>query len=198
MARIAKRIVPALLLVFGSAPTSAFGTSPSQRIQETIHQVATVINASPTDDEAARRRSLRETIMPLFDWTAMAKQTLGKHWDGISARQHEFTDAFAEFLGNVYAGNIGSYKDQKILFIEETVTNNLAQVKTRIVPNHGEPTSVDYQLHQVQGEWKIYDVVIEDISLVSNYRSQFGRILAKGSVDDLFRSMAEKRLSQRN
>jgi phospholipid transport system substrate-binding protein len=198
MARILKHLVFTLVLVFGVPPKLVFGDSPSEHIQETIRQVLSAMNGSASGGEAARKQSIRETIMPRFDWTEMAKQTLGKHWDAVSARQQEFIAAFVDFLGSTYVGRIGSYKDEKILFVQETVKDNRAQVNTKIVPTKGEPTSVNYQLHLVQGEWKIYDVVVEDISLVGNYRSQFGRILAKGSFDDLLRTLTEKQLSQRN
>ena len=198
MAYFSKRIATAMLFGFFLAPGLAFGDTPTEQIQETIQQVLTVVNDLASGSEMSRKQTLRETIMPRFDWAEMAKQTLGKHWDDVSGRHDEFIAAFADFLGNSYAGKIGSYKDERILFVQETVKNNVAQVKTKIVPSKGEPTSVNYQLHRVQGEWKIYDVIVEDISLVVNYRSQFNRILAKGSFDDLLRQLKEKESRQKS
>jgi phospholipid transport system substrate-binding protein len=198
MARILTHFLFILFLAFCTTPRLAFGDSPSEHIQATIQQVLSAMSGSVSGGEAARKQSIRETILPRFDWAEMAKQTLGKHWDAVSPRQQEFITAFVDFLGSTYVGKIGSYKDEKILFVQETVKDNRAQVNTKIVPTKGEPTSVNYQLHLVQGEWKIYDVVVEDISLVGNYRSQFGRFLAKGSFDDLLRTLTEKQLSQRN
>jgi phospholipid transport system substrate-binding protein len=190
MNRFSMRYLPVLLLAINLAP--AFASSPTEQIQETIEQVLTVVNRPAQGDESSRKRQLRETLMPHFDWTDMAKQTLGKHWDAAAARQNEFIAAFSEFLGNSYAGKIGSYKDEKIVYLTEAVNNDQAQVKTKIVSSKGEPTAVTYQLHRVDGEWKIYDVVVEDISLVVNFRSQFSRILAKGGFDDLLRQLKEK------
>ena len=198
MAHGTKRIVTVILFAVSLTPEFALANSPTQQIQETIQQVLTVVNSSTAGSEATRKQALRDSIMPRFDWAEMAKQTLGKHWDGASARHDEFIAAFADFLGNSYVGKIGSYKDEKILFVQEVVKNNVAEVKTKIVPAKGEPTTVNYQLHLVQGDWKIYDVVVEDISLVVNYRSQFNRILAKGSFDDLLRQLKAKEHSQRN
>lgn len=198
MSQITKRIVILILFAVCLTPEFALANSPTEQIQETIQQVLTVVNSSTADSEATRKQALRDSIMPRFDWAEMAKQALGKHWDGVSARQSEFIAAFTDFLGNSYVGRIGSYKDEKILFVQETVMNNIAEVKTKIVPSKGEPTTVNYQLHQVEGDWKIFDVVVEDISLVVNYRSQFNRILAKGSFDDLLRQLKEKELGQRN
>jgi len=197
MSYLTKRIVTAILFAVWT-PGLVLANSPTQQVQETIQKVMTVINNPVAGGEAARKQALRDSIMPRFDWAAMAKQALGKHWDSVSARHNEFIAAFTDFLGNSYIGKIGSYKDEKILFVQETIKNNVAEVKTKIVSTKGEPTSVNYQLHQVEGDWKIYDVVVEDISLVVNYRSQFSRILAKGSFDDLLRQLKEKEQSQRN
>ena len=192
-----KRQVAGWLFVSSLVPASGFAMTPTQQIEETVQQVLSVVR-NPANSHEQRKEMLRETLMPRFDWFEMAKQTLGKHWSITAGRENEFVGAFAEFLGNSYVGSIGSYKDEKILFIQESIDSNRAQVKTKIVPDKGEPTSVNYRLHRVQGEWKIYDVVVEDISLVANFRSQFNRILAKGSFDDLLKQLREKELKNRN
>jgi len=128
----------------------------------------------------------------------MAKQTMNKQCHAAAARQSEFVSALSEHLGNSYACKNGSYQDEKIIYLTEAVDHDQAQVKTKIVSSRGEPTAITYQLHRVQGEWKIYDVVVEDISLVVNYRSQFSRILAKGGFDDLLRQLKEKELNSKN
>ena len=179
-----------LLICLGSA--QAFAGTPIEQIQETIQQVLVVVNGPSNQTDAERKGILRDTLMSRFDWLEMAKQALGKHWNNVSGRQSEFVAAFAEFLGNSYVGKIGSYKDEKILFVHESIEKNQAQVDTKIVSGAGEPTSVNYRLHQVKGEWKIYDVVVEDISIVANYRSQFNRILSRGSFDDLLKRLKEK------
>jgi phospholipid transport system substrate-binding protein len=179
------------LLVF-CAIQEVSATTPTEQIQQTIHQVLKVVNGSSIAADE-RREMLRDSLMPRFDWPEMAKRALGKHWETASGRHQEFVGAFAEFLGSAYLGTIDSYKDEEILFTLERVQQNRAQVDTKIIPKKGAPTSVNYRLHRVRDEWKIYDVVVEDISLVENYRSQFNRILATGSFDDLL-----KRLKSRN
>jgi len=172
--------------------------SPMEQVEETIQHVVTLINGASKRSDLELRDKLRAALMPRFDWFEMAKQALGKHWDDIPGRQREFVVVFAEFLGASYVGKIGAYKDEKIHFVQESIDKNRAQVDTKIIPNNGEPTTVNYRLHHVQGEWKIYDVVVEDISIVSNYRSQFNRILAKGSIDDLLKQLREKEAKNRN
>jgi len=169
-----------------------YADTPMEQLQETIQQVMLTMNGAVKNGDPELREKLRDALMPRFDWFEMARQTLGKHWSTVPNRQHEFVAVFAEFLGNSYIGKIGSYKDEKIVFVHESIEKNLAEVNTKIVSSKGEPISVNYRLHRVQGEWKIYDVVVEDISIVSNYRSQFNRILASASFDDLIRRLKEK------
>ena len=190
-----KGLLAVLLFSFVSQPASAM--TPTEQLQGTIQQVLSVVK-NPANNGEQRKEMLRETLMPMFDWVEMAKQTLGKNWTIAAGRENEFVAVFAEFLGNSYVGTIGSYKDAKILFVQESIDNNRAQVNTRIVPAKGDATAVNYRLHRVQGEWKIYDVVVEDISLVVNFRSQFSRILAKGSFEDLLRQLREKEIRTQN
>jgi phospholipid transport system substrate-binding protein len=191
MLNLARSLIAGVLLTAGFAPATASAMTPTEQLQETIQQVLSVVR-NPANSHEQRKEILRVTLMPRFDWFEMARQTLGKHWSVAAGREKEFVGVFAEFLGNSYVGSIGSHKDEKIIFVQESIESNRAQVKTKIVPDKGEPTSVNYRLHRVEGEWKIYDVLVDDISLVSNFRSQFNRILAKGSFDDLLRQMREK------
>lgn len=186
-----KLVIAWLLFTVGLVPMPAFANTPTEEIQHTIEQVKNVVNDLASSDQQ-RKDMLRKALMPRFDWPEMAKQALGRHWNSAAGREREFVSAFADFLGNAYIGQIGAYRDEKVLFVQESIDNNRAQVKTKIVSDKGEPTSVDYRLHRVEGEWKIYDVVVEDISIVVNYRSQFNRILAKGSLDDLLKQLREK------
>jgi phospholipid transport system substrate-binding protein len=98
----------------------------------------------------------------------------------------------ADFVANSYIGTLESYKGEKIVYLGERVDQILAKVDTRIVMSKGDPISVGYRLHLMAYDWKLYDVVINDISLVSNFRSQFSRLLAHGSFDELLRKMREK------
>lgn len=197
MLKRSQLFVAGLLVVSCLVPAPGFAITPTEQIQETIQQVLSVVR-NTTNSHEQRKEMLRETLMPRFDWFEMARQTLGKHWSVAAGRENEFIGAFADFLGNSYVGNIGSFKDEKILFVQESIESNQAQVKTKIVPGKGEPTSVNYRLHRVEGHWKIYDVVVDDISIVVNYRSQFNRILTRGTFDDLLRQLREKESGTRN
>lgn len=169
----------------------ALAQTPGQQVQETIQRITAIVS-SPSRAESEQRDEVKRLLLPRFDWLEMAKRSLGKHWPRVPERQNEFVSAFTEFVGNAYLGTIGGYKDEKIIFAGERRDQNLAEVDTKLVPNKGEPMSVNYRLHLVQGDWKIYDVVIADISLVNNYRSQFNRVLAKSSFDDLLKQLRDR------
>lgn len=85
--------------------------------------------------------------------------------------------------------SIESYKNEKILYTRERVDKDFAQVNTKVITGKGDEIPIDYRLHSVGGEWKVYDVVIENVSLVNNYRSQFHRILDTASFDELLRRL---------
>jgi phospholipid transport system substrate-binding protein len=191
MLKTRNMFIAGVLFAVWLAPGLVSANSPADQIQQTIQQVANVV-ADRTNGDDRRKELLRQTLLPRFDWLQMSKQALGKYWSHASGRENEFVSAFAEFLGNAYIGQIGSYRNEKVLVMQESIENNRAQVNTKIVSDKGEPTSVSYRLHRIEGEWKIYDVIVEDISIVSNYRSQFSRILAKGTFDDLVRQLREK------
>src|SRR5262245_39522900 len=197
MNKLINALAAAILFLAFFACERAFAITPTEQLQGTIQQVLNVVK-NPANSDAQRREMLRDTLMPMFDWEEMAKQTLGKNWAVAAGRETEFVAAFTEFLGNSYVGTIGSYKDEKIRFVQQSIDKGRAQVNTKIVPAKGDPTAVNYRLHRMQGDWKIYDVVVDDISIVTNFRSQFSRILAKGSFDDLLKQIREKEIRTRN
>jgi phospholipid transport system substrate-binding protein len=120
-------------------------------------------------------------------------RSLGPHWRRLEAQQQkDFVALFTELLERTYAERIDLYEGQKVVHTGETVDKNYAVVKTRIIGNNGESYSADYRLHLVDGKWRIYDVVAENISLVNNYRSQFQRVIVNSSFEELVRRMKEK------
>jgi phospholipid transport system substrate-binding protein len=123
----------------------------------------------------------------------MAKRSLGPHWARRTAEeQREFVGIFAALTGRAYVDNIESYTSQNVLYTRESEDQNYAQVDTKIVGDHQSPVTINYKLHNVDKEWKVYDLVIEDISVVNNYRSQFDRVIARSSFAELVRTMKEK------
>ena len=167
------------------------GTATDQT-RATVDKVLSTLN-NPSLKGDARRERLREAIYSRFDFVEMAKRSLGSHWSRRSPEeQQEFVRAFTELLGRSYLDKIESFSGEKVAYSREQQEQDNAEVFTKIITKKGEEFSVNYKLHPVGGEWKVYDVVVEDISLVNNYRSQFDRILANASFDELLRKLRQK------
>jgi phospholipid transport system substrate-binding protein len=170
---------------------------PTEQLRQTIDTVVSVLKSSEAKGEAKeRRQKLRQVIYPRFDFAEMSRRALGSHWQRRNPQeQKEFVNLFTALLEEAYLDTIESYKGEKVQYLNERQENGFAQVDTKIVNPQGQEYSVNYRVHRVAGDWKVYDVIIENISLVNNYRSQFNRVLGRSSYEDLISAMKEKRLS---
>ncbi len=145
------------------------------------------------DQKRERLERLKEIINPIFDYNEMARRSLGAHWRRrTAAEQEEFSRLFRGFLERIYSDKINFYDGQKILFGRETVEQDFAQVESTVINAKGEENSVVYRLKRTAGKWKVYDAVIENISIVNNYRSQFDRVISKSSYEELKKMLREK------
>jgi phospholipid transport system substrate-binding protein len=172
---------------------------PGDQVRQTADKVLAILKDPQLKGESKkneRRDKLREVIYQRFDFTEMARRSLGSEWRRRSPEeQKEFVKLFTGLLERAYLDNIESYNGEKFRYVKEQEDNNHAEVDTKIIDNKGQEFSVNYRLHKVNGDWKVYDVVIEDISLVNNYRSQFNRVLATSSYEELVNRMKGKTLS---
>jgi phospholipid transport system substrate-binding protein len=186
-----------LLMIGYGSPISA--GEPTEQLRQSIDSLLGVLKSPELKGEGKakeRRQKLREIIYPRFDFTEMAKRALGSHWQRRNPEeQKEFVKLFTALLEEAYLDTIESYKGEKIQYLNERLDQNFAQVDTKIFDPHGQEYSVNYRLHNPGGDWKVYDVIIENISLVNNYRSQFNRILGRSSYEELIAAMKEKKLS---
>jgi len=172
-------------------PGLAAAGLPTDQTRETVDKVLGILQSGAKGDQ--RRQQLRDTIYPRFDFPEMAKRSLGSHWSRRTPQeQQEFTKVFTGLLESSYVDKIETFNGEKVLYAREQVAGNNAEVFTKVVTKKGEEFSINYKLHRVGGEWKVYDVVVEDISLVNNYRSQFNRILANASFDELMKKLQQK------
>ncbi len=175
--------------------SASLAATPTHQIKETVDRVLAVLQ-DPTNmgeaKKAERREMLRQVLLPRFDFPEMAKRSLGSHWRDQNGKQEEYVSVFTDFMENSYIGIVESFKEGKIVFVRERVDKDFAEVDTKVLPLKEQPLPITYKLHLVGGEWKIYDVVIENVSLVNNYRSQFNRIISSASFDELLRKLREK------
>ena len=172
---------------------------PGDQVRQSTDRLLAILKDPQLKGESKkneRRDKLKEVIYQRFDFTEMAKRSLGFEWRRRSAEEQKaFVKLFTDLLERTYLDQLESYNGEKIQFLKELDGDNYADVATKIIDNKGQEYSVNYRLHKVSGDWKVYDVVIEDISLVNNYRSQFSRVLAKSSYEELVSTMKGKTLS---
>ncbi|HTW88530.1 MAG TPA: ABC transporter substrate-binding protein [Candidatus Binataceae bacterium] len=171
--------IAAIAAVMTIAAPSRAANSPSAVVQGLVNQALGVLrdNSMPISQKQDRLRGL---VAQTFDFTEMARSALGTHWRDLNSDQKaDFTRVFTQFIEDSYLSKISEYKGQTVTF---TKTIQLAagytQVNSQIVqPNGEEPIALDYRLRFENGEWRIYDVTVDAISIVANYRNQFNRVI---------------------
>lgn len=180
-----------LYLTLGDCPALAAG-QPTQIVRTVIEQALDILK-NPSYSKNTKERMVKQIVDPHFDYREMAKRSLGTTWSSLSSsQQDEFVRLFAQLLENSYSDKIEKYAQRvKIDYTGEHQEGNYAEVRTVVVrPNDRIP--LNYRLLQEGGGWKVYDVVIEGVSLVSNYRSQFARIIHESSYTQLVQRLRDR------
>jgi phospholipid transport system substrate-binding protein len=167
------------------------------QVKGTIDKVLEILRdpALKAPDKAeARRKKLKEVIYARFDFSEMAKRSLGVHWRSRTPKeQEEFVKLFADLLEQSYYKKLESYTDEEILYTKEQVEDKFGVVVTKIVSQKENiDIPMEYKLLRQDAQWRVYDVVIEGVSMVSNYRSQFNRIIETSSYAELVKRMRVK------
>lgn len=187
-----KRAVALVIVVVFSA-TLAFA-GPSDEVKKTVDEVVRIVaNKDMKHNEQKRRQALKKTISLVFDYSEMAKRSMGKHWNQRTpSEKKRFTELFATLLENSYAGKIESYNNERIVYLKETIDGDYAEVKSKVVTAKRDEFTLDYRMINQGGKWIAYDVVIEGVSLVSNYRTQFNKIITTNGYSELVKKLETK------
>jgi phospholipid transport system substrate-binding protein len=179
-----------LFLTF--VPTAAADNAKEQ-LQGTIDRVIEVLRTIRSQEDIERnRKSLRQILLTRFDFAAMAQRSLGKRWNDLKSQEGEFISAFTDFVEHSYMSTLGSYRGEKVVYDSDRANGKSAEVDTRVVGGHGSPIKIGYKLHLSGEQWMVYDAVIDDVSVVGNYRSQFARILHTASLEELIQNLRAK------
>ncbi len=177
-------------------PVSVVAGVPGDQVRQTVDKLVAILKdprLKQADNKNERREALKKLIYQRFDFTEMAKRSLGPEWRRHTPEeQKEFVQLFTDLLERAYLEQIESYSGEKVQYLNERDDSSYAEVDTKIVDSKGQEFSVNYLLHNANGDWKIYDVVIENVSLVNNYRAQFNRVLASSSYQELVHILNEK------
>jgi phospholipid transport system substrate-binding protein len=184
------------LVALKLSPVSTFAASPLETTQTQVNRVLEVLRDPALKAEsakAAKEKKIWAILDNVFDHTELSKRTLAQNWKRFSPdQQKEFIDLFGKLLGTVYMDRIIAYKDEKVVFGKVTqLSDKTAEVQSEVVQS-SKSIPIHYRMILQNGEWKVYDVVIEGVSLVQNYRTQFREILTNKSPEDLLKTLREK------
>ena len=186
--------------VLMSMTVNAWATadSPIETIRMTIQQARAVLedpNYQGQDHKQQRLAKVKEIVLPQFDSQEVAKRTLSTHWNGLTdQQQQEFVQLFIALVEKTYSHNLDRYNNGvRFFFDHQRIVDQFSEVDTRVLdPVQNRTFSIGYRLHNVNGKWLVYDVVIENVSMVQNYRNQFNRILTKSSYEELIKALQNK------
>jgi len=180
----------------------ATSVSPDALVKSTTDQVIQELTANREmlmKDTNKLYSMVDRIVLPHFDFERMAKLVLGKHWRGANdAQRQKFIEQFKTLLVRTYATALFQYNGQKIVYkpFRQTAANEDAVVRTEIVPQDGPPVPLNYALSQgSDGNWKVYDIRIDGISLVTNYRTAYSNTIQNGGIDTLIAKLTEKNQS---
>ena len=187
-----------MMAILASGTIPAWGAaSRTEDVRKTVDEVVRIVSdkeLKKPQNEQKRRKALKAAIGKIFDHAEMAKRSMGQNWKELTpVQQKEFTDLFATLLESSYAGKIESYNNEKIIYLKEIEDGDYAEVKSRIVTARHDEFSLDYRLMRDGDRWKVYDIVIEGVSLVSNYRSQFNKIIKAQGYQELVKKMKSRK-----
>ena len=169
---------------------------PTDQLRGSIDLVLKIVTDPELKKEARtaeRRRRIRAVVNQIFDFTEISQRSLGRHWQARTpAEREQFIALFGDLLENAYITKIESYSGEKIQYPGDVIDGDLALVKTRIVTKQATEIPVDYRMFLNGGRWAVYDVSIEGISLIGNYRTQFNAVIQRSGYPDLVAKLKAK------
>lgn len=194
-----------LLLMFGFATLCGADTvtpaveavGPKAQVEQTVNSILDILRCDAAE-EAAQRQQISTLIRNKFNFTVMSQGALGRNWQVVSAEERQqFVELFSRLLEETYLGRIRAYTDQKVSYGDETIRKGRAVVET-FIHNGGVDIPITYKLTAQGQDWLVYDVVIEKVSLIRNYRSSYKNILRSKGMAHLLEQMSAKIESLQN
>jgi phospholipid transport system substrate-binding protein len=183
------KALAAWLLVAGAmaAPVA----SPRDVVQSAVNRVIVTLQRADVDTDPSptkrftieqRRVEIRRVANDLFDFQEISRRALSRYWTARSAEERaEFVRLFTDLLARSYIGRIEAYSGEKIVYTGESVDGQFATVRSKVITRRNTETPLDYRLQLKDGQWKVYDILIDNVSFVSTYRSEFSRIMQRES-----------------
>jgi len=187
-------VLSILMLFLFTLP--AYAGAPLDAVQTNVNKVLDMLRDPKLKGESAKevkKEKLLAIYGQMFDEGELSRRTLGQNWNKLNpAQQQEFIELYRQVLEKAYMDKILAYTNEKIVFSREvTLSNDQAEVQTKVITSSSE-IPIFYRVILKDGNWKVYDVVIENVSLVQNYRSQFNSILANNTPDQMLEILRKK------
>ncbi len=184
------------LVLLLALPFNLYAGPATETVEGQVKKILSTLR-NPEFKQKSREEKIagiREIINEVFDWNELSRRTLGRNWKKFSPEQRtEFTELFSRLLEGIYADRLLAYTNEKVIFEKETeLKKGRVEVTSYIRLADGKRIPLNYRAIEKDGKWKVYDVVIEGVSMVKNYRGQFKQILSKGSPDDLIATLKKK------
>lgn len=187
-------LIFAVLFLIVDGP--CFAGAPTDGIKQTTDRILAIVSdpaLKGPENEQKRGQLIRKAVDERFDWEAMTKRSLARHWrNRTDAEKKEFVELFGKLLERTYLGKVGSYSGEKVDFVGESIEGKYGTVTVKILTRSKTEVEVLYRLKDLNGDWRVYDISIEGVSMVNNYRKQFNSIIVSSSYDDLVKKLKEK------
>jgi phospholipid transport system substrate-binding protein len=192
---VAQALMLALFLSAVTASPAAAG-APSDQLKTQIDRVLKTLDDPELKKEGrakGRRAAVRKIANDIFDFGETARRSLGRHWQPRTpAEREEFVELFADLLERSYISKVELYGGEKIQYLGDTIEGDQAKVQTKLLTKGGNEIPIEYRMHKKGDRWLVYDVVIEGVSLIANYRTQFNKIIQTASYQELVKKMKAK------
>jgi phospholipid transport system substrate-binding protein len=189
-------VVSVLALALFVLPLQALAATAKETVEVQVNKVLKALADPAFKDQArdAKIVKIRSIVNEIFDYTELSRRTLGREWTKFNAQQqNEFVKLFGDLLEKTYADKLLSYSNEKVVFDKESMLReDQAEVTSNILTADGKKIPLDYRMIRKEAGWRVYDVIIEGISLVKNYRDQFRDILAKDSPEEVLKMLRDK------
>jgi phospholipid transport system substrate-binding protein len=171
----------------------AWAGAPTEQVRQYTDQVRKILD-DPALRSADKRAAVRQVAVEIFDVNETARRALGPHWQSRTANErNEFVQLFADLLERTYISKIDLYRGERLQYTSEAVDGEFATVRAKVITNKGLEVPVEARMLKRADQWLIYDIAIENVSLISNYRTQFDRIIRTASYGELVRKLKENR-----
>jgi len=189
-------MIPVFFLMTLFIAGSSIAGGPTDDVRKTTDKlIAIVSDPALKESDKARERAtrIRKAVDERFDWKEMSKRTLARHWKKRTQQEkEEFIDLFGRLLERTYLDKVEGYSGEKVLYVGERVEGNYGIVVVKIITKKDTEILVKYKLKKKGGKWLVYDISIEGVSLVNNYRKQFNSIMTRSSYEDLIKKLRTK------